>query len=197
MGLKLIIPPVAEPVSLDEVKAHLRLETMDDDGLLVIYIAAARAWIDGKDGWLGRCLMTQTWELSLDTFPRSEVRLPLAPVQSIASVKYDDADGTEQTIVAGDYYLDNTSDPSWLLPLADVAWPTPLSGTNTVRVQFVAGYPSAAEVPAPIRVAILLLTGHFFNNREAVSSSQFRSGSSDQPLPFGVDALLAPYRLFF
>lgn len=191
MGLSLVTSPAVEPVSLADVKRHLRLEHDDDDTILALYISAARQWIDG-DGWLGRALITQTWELTLDEFPTSEIRLPLLPVQEITSVKYDDADGIEQTVDADDYYLDNTSQPSWLLPLSDVPWPSPMSGTNTVRVRFVAGYgDEPADVPAPIRAAILLMTGHLYANREAVMT-----GQRPEQLPLGVDALLAPYRVF-
>lgn len=192
MGLRLITPPAVEPVSLEEVKAHLRIADDDSDTLLPIYIAAARQWIDGNDGWLGRALVSQTWELTLDEFPTSEIRLPLPPVQSVTSVKYDDGDGIEQAIDSADYYLDTTGGVGWVVPLANVSWPATLAGVNTVRVRFVAGYATAADVPAPIRAAILLMVGHLFANREAVMS-----GPNDiRQLPLGVDALLAPYRVF-
>src|ERR671912_2041068 len=111
MGLSLITPPVAEPVRLAEVKADLRIDHTDDDVRLQRHITEARQSIDGPRTWLVRSLMPQTWELVLDGYPTSEIRLPTAPVASITSVKYDDSLGIEQTIPVDDYYLDNASEP--------------------------------------------------------------------------------------
>lgn len=43
------------------------------------------------------------------------------------------------------------------------------------------------EWPAPVAHAILLLAGHFYNQREAVSSAQMHE------VPCGLTALLLPY----
>jgi uncharacterized phage protein (predicted DNA packaging) len=45
-----------------------------------------------------------------------------------------------------------------------------------------------ATVPAPLRQAMLMLIGHWFNAREAAAEARFES------VPHGVAALLAPYR---
>jgi uncharacterized phiE125 gp8 family phage protein len=192
MALRLITPPAAEPLSLTEVKAHLRVDHTDDDALIALYLTAVRQWIDGKDGWLGRALMPQTWELSLDEFPTAEIRLPLVPVQSVSSVIYDDADGIPQTVDPDDYWLDDVSEPAWIAPVADVSWPTPISAVNAVRVRFVAGYANAASVPFPIKAALLLMVGHLYRNRESVMQEQ----GKPEVLPMGVDALLSTYRVF-
>lgn len=155
MGLRLITPPAAEPVSLAEAKADLRIEHTDDDARLTRLIKEARESIDGPKTWFVRSLMPQTWELSLDAYPRSEILLPTAPVQSITSIKYDDADGVEQTVSEDDYYLDNTGEPSWVLPITNWAAGT-LAAVNAVRVRFVAGYADADGVPGPIKAAIRL-----------------------------------------
>src|ERR1043165_9106345 len=95
-NLRLTDAPSVEPITLEEARDHLRLvasgspATHPDDDMIEAFITAARQHIDGKDGWLGRCLITQTWELVLDTFPDGEIRLPLSPVQEVVSIKYDD-----------------------------------------------------------------------------------------------------------
>jgi uncharacterized phage protein (predicted DNA packaging) len=45
-----------------------------------------------------------------------------------------------------------------------------------------------ATVPAPLRQAMLMLVGHWFNAREATAEESLR------PVPHGVHALIAPYR---
>ena len=53
------------------------------------------------------------------------------------------------------------------------------------------GYGMAeSSIPAPIRSAALLMIGHLYQNREAVTGY----GAALQETPMGVEALLAPYR---
>jgi uncharacterized phiE125 gp8 family phage protein len=171
MGLKLITPPTVEPVTAAEAKAFLPALAGISDATVDLWIAAARETFDGWNGILGRALITQTWELQVDAFPLSipwgvdqllssaatEIRIPLVPVQSVSQVAYDDVDGIQQIIDPADYYLDSTSEPGWLFPVADVPWPTAMTAANAVRVRFVAGYgDTGAAVPRPIRQAIIL-----------------------------------------
>ena len=72
--MTLILETAAETdvVSLDEMKAHIRQDSdVEDaeDGAILTFIAAATGKLDGRDGLLGRCLITQTWILKLDRFP--------------------------------------------------------------------------------------------------------------------------------
>lgn len=53
---------------------------------------------------------------------------------------------------------------------------------------------SGNAVPMSIRHAILLLVGHFYDNRETIVVG--RSASIATEVPFTLDALLAPYRIF-
>lgn len=65
MPVQLITPPAAEPVTLVEAKAHLRLDTALDDSYVSSLITMARQYIE-EVCWRG--LVTQTWELVLDGF---------------------------------------------------------------------------------------------------------------------------------
>lgn len=162
MGLRLITPPAVEPVTLDEVKAHLRVDTTATDANLAILIAAAREDIDGPAGWLGRAIVTQEWELSFDGFPTCGIAIPLAPLQTVSSVTYDDDAGDEQTIDAGDYVVDTTTIPPRIT--STTSWPT--IGTNPARVRFVAGYGDVDAVPNKIKAAIMLHTEILYDRPE-------------------------------
>ncbi len=65
MPAQLITPPATEPVTLAEAKVHLRLETALDDDYVTALISAARQYTE-QVCW--RALVTQTWELVLDSF---------------------------------------------------------------------------------------------------------------------------------
>ena len=197
-SLRLITAPAVEPISIVEARLHLRMDATGsppahpDDALVTALIKAARQHIDGKTGWLNRALITQTWEVVMDEFPSNEIRIPLPPLQEIVSVKYDDEDGVEQTVSASNYVVDTVSEPGWVVPVSGFAWPGTMDTINAVRVRFKAGYGDAgSNVPEAIKAAMLLLIGTWYENRESVSL-----GAAVADLPFGVDALLTPYRIW-
>ena len=63
MGLKLVAPPEVEPVTLEEAKAHLRLEGDSDDDYVSALLTAARERVEL---FLRRALITQAFEYVLD-----------------------------------------------------------------------------------------------------------------------------------
>ena len=75
-------------------------------------------------------------------------------------------DGFGQTIDASNYTVDDKSRDGWVVPVAGFAWPPTLAAINVVTVRFRAGN---ATVPAPLKHAVLLLAGHLYENREAVT----------------------------
>ena len=198
MALKLITGPTVEPLTLAEVKQHLRISHTDEDSIIEIYIRAAREYLEGPYGFLGRALVAQTWDLILDEFPDNEIKIPLPPLQSVDSVNYYDADGNEQVVDSDSYYVDNASEPGWVVPVD--YWPSSLvlDAVNSVRIRFVAGYPAtsdsppdlAGNIPFNIKAGMLLLIGNMFENRE-----ENVAGTVINRLPFGADALMRPYRL--
>src|SRR5262245_62028604 len=154
MALSLVTPPAVEPVTLADLKAHLRITTSDEDALLTSYLRAARQYIDGKDGIWNRALITQTWDWTLDAFPTSSaesLRVPLPPLQSVTSVQYLDVNGVTQTWPSANYTIDTKTEPGWIAPAFGQSYPAALIAFNAVTVRFVAGYgPTGADVPEPL-----------------------------------------------
>lgn len=185
MSLNLITPPSTALVELADVKSHLRVDHSNEDGLIGIYIAAATSYFDGYSGILGRALRSQVWQLTLDSFPSGPIRIPLGPVKSIDAVKYFDPAGVLQTWTpSGNYEGDLLSDDAWVLPVN--GWPTTQTAANSVSVVFTA---ETSPMPAAIQAAALLMIGHMYANREAVTTA-----TPPTELPLGVMALVAPFR---
>lgn len=183
MALKLITPAAAV-VTLAEAKRHLRVFHDDDDADIEALVETATSWVDGKDGWLGKAVGEQTWDLFYDQFPCGGIRIPLPPLKSVTGVFYvDPTTGLEATLAAGQYEVDAVSEPGWVMPVG--SWPATMSTVNAVRIRFVAGYDAT---PAPIKHAIKLMVGHLYESREAVTFEK------PTVLPMAVDALLTPYR---
>lgn len=199
-----VSPPAETPVSLAEAKAHLRVTSSDDDALIGALIQAATDWLDGWCGILGRALVTQTWRVDLCAFPACRwLRLPLGPVQSITSVVYSDAADDEQTLDAASYSLHVEASGPVILFSRDAVWPSTYRRPDAVRVTLVAGYGDAADVPAPIKTAILLMVGDLYASSagairretvEGVGSTDYVQRTFALGQNPAVSALVAPYR---
>lgn len=191
MALILVTGPTAEPVTLAEAKLHLRVDIDDDDDLIEALVAAAREYVER----LCRpqlALISQTWKLVLDATPGDTITLRPYPLQSVSSIKTTSDAGVEATYSASGYQVDTVSEPGRLRLKSGYSWPsTTLQALNGFEVTFVAGFgDDPSDVPQQIRQAVLLLIGHWYENREV----QIVTGAVPASLAFTVMALLAPWR---
>jgi uncharacterized phiE125 gp8 family phage protein len=185
---RVITPPTFEQITLAEAREHCDLyDDTEETDLLTRLIKGSRQYLER---YTGRRLATQTLQLTLDEFPTA-IKLTGSPIQSVESVKYDDADGAEQTLDPADYYLDNESEPGWLTPNVGKAWPATYARANAVRVQYIAGYgnllgsPLVYPIPEDLRAAQFLMLRHLYDSR----------GSESAPVPTGVKELARNYRI--
>jgi len=160
----LITPPTQEPLALEEVKGQLHEYENDQDDLLAGFLQGAREDVEKS---LNRAFMTQTWEMVLDSFPCGEIELLPAPLQSVTHIKYIDTDGEEQSWDAGNYQVSTVSEPGRIRPVYGQYWPTTKQRMDAVRIQYVAGYESADDIPRMYRIAILQLVATMNRHREA------------------------------
>lgn len=180
-----IADATVEPISLDEAKAHLRVDVPDEDALIASIIKAVRLACEAQTQ---RTLIETTWEQVHDAFPEA-VCLRMPRVLQVLSVKYLDESGVEQTLAQADYIVDRDSEPGHIVPAPGKAWPATAQVPNAVRVRYTAGFGATAQdVPQDIKLWMLLHIGHYFHNREA-------SAKGIDPLPFA-EGLLDPYRVY-
>lgn len=192
MTPKLIAEAGTEPISVDEAGFNLRAAqdsnsppTYVEAALIARLIKAARQACEQE---LQVSLVLKTLEIEQSVLCMNG--LPQGPVRSIVSVTLIDTGGVESVIAADQYRVTGYGAVDMLLPAYGVTWPPASAGT--MRVRYTAGYPSTdsppQEVPEPIRQAMHLFIGHYFNNREAVALNVLSE------LPLGARYLLAPYR---
>lgn len=184
------VAPAVTPVSVAEARDHCRVDTNDEDVLISALVDTAVSHLDGHSGVLGRAMVTQTWRQDYPRFV-NRMRLPLGDLITVSSVTYYDADNAVQTLSTDIYTAFSDSVGPYLDLKPDQSWPSTYTREDAVRVTWTAGYgPAATDVPAAIRQAMLLMIGHWFENREASVV-----GVSVTDLPMAVNALLAPYSL--
>jgi uncharacterized phiE125 gp8 family phage protein len=156
-----------------------------DSGAISDIIKTAREYCEK---FQNRAYVTQTWQLWLDAFPGKDyIEIPKPPLQSVSSVKYYDTDDAEYTLAATEYTVDDKSEPGKLFLRYNKTWPTTtLRPYNGACVEFVAGYgDTGASVPDTARQAMLLLIGHWYENREAAIA-----GTISREIEFAVRSLL-------
>lgn len=181
MALKLITPATALALSVDDAKLQARIDDSVLDTRLQAYILAATEMAEQH---LGRAIMPQTWELTLDAFPDA-FELTRVPVSAVSSVKYYDLDGVQQTLSSSLYTFDSADDygSAYVVPAYGTTWPSTKDQINAVAVRYVAGYAAAANVPPAITAWIALMVAAMVDNPSLEQSKQTYSlGYADRLL---------------
>lgn len=181
-GLSVVTAETADPVTLAEAKAHCRITVADEDALVAGYLLAARQHVED---YTGRTLAVRTYDFKIDDNWPDAITLPCPPVVSVTTVSYVDANGATQTLSGALYQLDKGMLFGRIVPAYSASWPQVRRQVDSITVRFTAGY---TQIPEPLRQAILLLTSHFYDNRQPVGSVQ--------EMPFSVVALLSPYKVY-
>lgn len=186
MSLRLVTPATAKIVSLEESKAHLRVFHDDDNDYIEGLNDAAQDWLSGENNWLGRSVVEQGWELTLSRFEARRICLSKPPLVEVKNVFYTPSDGGAEVEITDFRTFDvGVANGGYILPAKNTDWPQTDGEPSSVRIVFTAGY---EEAPSSVKRAALLMVGHWYENREAVTDAKI------DDLPLAVDALLMPYR---
>lgn len=161
--------PVAEPVTVDQAKAFLRLPsgTSSQDSIIAGFITGAR--VDGERE-SGRILAQREFTQVLDSFPfytdtvqsqlaftpnyysaprysttlwnySQMIKLQQAPVMEVTNLTYIDASGNPQVLVQGvDFILDPETELARVFPFPGRNWPPCQYTPNALLIEFTAGY---------------------------------------------------------
>lgn len=188
MPSKLITPPADEPVTLGEAKEQLRLTGhAEDDVHVSALITTARQHIE-KLCWRG--FLSQTWDLTLPAFPAGDrLVLPRGEVSAVTYVKYVDTDGVLQDWDASNYDVDATTVPGYVRVGFGKSWPSTRDVWFAVQIRYLVGAATAADVPGPVKSAILLMVADMYEHR----TTQIPGVHSR--VDHTVRTLVEPYRL--
>ena len=156
-----------------------------EDAALEMYLRAATAAIEARTGLalIARSVLLQVsaWALQ-DAQP-----VPMSPVLSVDEVALVDAGGARDLVPAGDLRASVGMRPPVICPQSGNALPT-IPRDGFAELWLTVGHGGDANaVPADLRQAVLLLASAYYEARG-------RAEEMGAALPFGVLALLEPYR---
>ena len=179
-----VTPPLAEPLTLAEAKAHLRLDGAEEDALLLSLIATAREHLERE---AGICLIERGLRLYLDDWPEP-LTLAHGPVRAVTAVTVYDDDGEPAAVSLDGHRLDGAARPARLYLKER---PRPGAALNGVEIDFIAGFgTSGADVPEALKRAMLMHVALMFAFRGAVAAENQPAG-----VPNGYERLVAPWRM--
>lgn len=189
----LVTAPSVEPLTLTEAKLYLRVDQSTEDNLISGMVVAARQWVET---YTRRALVTQTWDFRYEAFmdTRQPLILPKAPLQSVTSITYLDEDGVSQTLASSNYSVRTlsgaTAGRGYIELNDDVSLPSLYTDALApVTVRAVCGYGAAASVPDGVKMAIYLMLGDLYEQRQETMMSVSSKTKTT------IERLLGPYRL--
>lgn len=161
MSILTVISPAAEaPLSLESVKAFLRVGDTAEDSFISALCQSARERLEQV---AGLALVTQTVRVTWSEWPtsvhRRGARLPISPVRDLLSVTVTDADGSASLygdrfqLLCGRICLR----PWSMLP------PVPIGAR--IEIDLEAGFGVATDVPEDLREALLHLIAAMYAAR--------------------------------
>ena len=197
-------PPGAEPLTLEEVKLHLRITHDHEDTLLTSLIMTARMICEADTGL---ALITRGYSLWLDSWPMTQRRdwwdgmrdgvatgdsdtvyLPRPPLLAVSGILVYADNGTYAVFDPQNYHIDTIRKPGRLVLRQGIA--APLSGrpVNGIEIRYTAGYGATPQsIPSALRQGMLQMIAHLYRQRgDAPETALHASGAA---------ALFQPFRL--
>lgn len=167
---------VGLPVDLAIMKAHLRVLHSDEDGIIQAYTNAAKTWVEQYCSIvLDPCTVIE----SIKPSKADEIfRLSVGLTATISGAEYIDQSGIDTPINSDDLIVSQTEP---IRIMHKNGWDTSVSH---VSVYYNTGY-TTANMPDPIKIAIMLIVGDMYDNRQ----------DSVKSLPSAAEHLLYSFRI--
>jgi len=180
---EVVTPPATEPVTLVELKSHLRITATDEDALLQALLGAS---VLAVENYTGRKLIQQTLAAWYDRgfIATTEIRegfsqgarvsfsprtlfLGYCPLVSVDSITYYTLDDVAHVFASENYYVDSVSpDRRGRVVLNDSAtWPSSLRAVNAIKVTHTVGYANAASVPQALKLGVKTVAAFMYEHR--------------------------------
>lgn len=183
------VPATGAAVSLAQARRQVKIEDSDTskDAELADMIAAAQSHVEEE---LGYPVILQTRQTHLRGFPSGPIWIGAGYDLTVDQVQYYDSNGVLQTMNEADYIVDAVSRPAMIYPAVNTSWPSTQCRPGAVQITWTAGWTDSTDIPAGLSRAMLLLIGHWDQNRENVVV-----GTISNEVDMTMRSLIRPYRI--
>ena len=187
------------PVSVEEILLDLHVDDPDDEAETVERLAhGACDFIERRTGFV---LRPSTFELVASSWPTSGVEIVRTPLREIAAVEYLEDRDTWAAVAASESWTSQLPRSFVLRFLPGFSRPSLWQPEDSVRVRFAAGFDAVDEtggdlpIEDGLRTILLMITGHYYRNREMLGAADARNGV--EAVELGATSLLGQYRMFW
>ena len=186
-GLQATTVPATAIVSVAEQKSHMRLLGRDaNDPDVLAYLLFAESYVTSLTNHV---FQPTTYRYTLDRppaqygyryvynfgFRANAIEFPVGPLLSVGSITYKVTDPVsglyvDTLIDPATYQVSATQIPGRVMPRGGQFWPFgSVFALEGMVLTFTAGYASPANVPPAARMAVKLLAGYMYENREPLT----------------------------
>jgi len=168
-------------VGLSNMRDFLKVSHRDEDALIAGYIRAATA---ACEGFTGRKLINQQWQLAFNDWAEEVIQIPLSPILSVDNIEV--WQGGQFQVIAPEYYLlDRTSYQPKILPRAGYQWAVPEIDVAGIKITISAGFGTDQnDLPHDIRLGLMHWVAGAYDGR----------GSFENQAVTMAEKLWQPYR---
>ncbi len=151
------------PITLDTAKKFLKISNTHEDELIITLIKSVTKIFEG---YTGRALITQDWQVLCKQFAKLSTTLPIRPAVEILKVELVDYYHNSTIFSNRHYILEQNSSELYFKVI-------PFS--NSVRIEYQAGYGDSPDaIPHEITTALLSHIAFLYEYREATSQFDLR-----------------------
>ena len=178
--------PATEPVTLGQLRDHVRADDNIDDAALLGFGIAARQLIEQ---WIGRPITPQTVRGICEDWPATGGIDLSMPVNSVDAVTYTNASAATVAWASGPsgwVARNSQGGVTRVRPASGQDWPV-LGDDALITIDATAGF---TDVPEPLCTAICKLAGFLHADRDGMGSAAYGVGQ----LPPDVRDMVRPWR---
>lgn len=184
-----VTPPTAEPITVDQASAHVRVDSTDDQDYLAGLISVARQYIEDITGKVSARATFRVVAESWEALGGQILPIMRSPLVAVTSIKYYAAGATTQTTMPGtDYTVCITTEPG-RITLNDGISPGLATRPDAVEIVFTAGPERPEQSPPALRHAIKMMVAHLYEERVPVSVQELKE------IPHSLHALIENQRI--
>lgn len=167
-NLTVITPASSVPVAVADLRVHLKLNDTTEDATLADLLSAA---VNQFEDECRRPILPTRYRQTLAAWPDRMIVLGRGNASTVHGLwAYTDTAGTAVAVPGSDWF------PSLLVYPSRVVLnrkpDIPANADAVGYLEFTAGWPDAASVPAEVKLALKLLAAHWYANPEAYTEKK-------------------------